>query len=101
MPVFRTTPQLGPQLEDWSLHWHWDPDAVDSSYRLGNKETGSDGHEYVLVKAGVSLAAGTDVLINETTWVATAGAGTYEVPPGLINGPVPLNGYFHARKLLV
>lgn len=96
--VFRTTPQLGPQLEDHSEKFYWDAGIEDVSYRLGNRETGSDGHEYILVQAGAALDAGDDVTINETTWVATAGSGGFEVPPG-ITGGVAADEYFHARKI--
>lgn len=95
--VFRTTPQLGPELEaKGPYHWDYQP-GVDVSYRLGNKETGSDGHEYIMVQAGGTLAAGAAVTINETTWVATAGAGGFTVPAGLTGG-VTAGNYFHARR---
>lgn len=98
MPVFRTSPQLGPGLEQHATQWHWDGLGIDCSPLVGNPELGSDGHYYVLVKAGAALAAGADVTINETTWVATAGAGGYEVPGG-ITGGVAINEYFWARTI--
>jgi hypothetical protein len=94
--VFRTSPQLGPELEMKAQKFHWDGDNVDVSYRLGNKEVGSDGHNYILVQAAGTLAANATVTINETTWVATAGAGGYTVPAGLTGGVVA-GDYFHAR----
>lgn|SRR5690349_4459390 len=96
--AFRITPSLGPDLEQHALQFYWDlnrPVTV-PSYPLGSKVIGSDGHDYVLVKAAANLAsAGTDVTINETTWVATAGAGTYETPVDSILA----DEYFHARKI--
>ena|SRR5690606_12575654 len=106
--AFRTTPQLGPQLNDaYAGLPYWDGalgisnEATDTepSYRLGNKETGNDGHEYVFVQAGAVLSPGDDVIIDESTWVATAGGsdGLWEVPDD-IGGDVPNGGYFHARR---
>jgi len=98
--VFRTTPQLGPDLEqfDTSYAGWFIPNGIDISPLPGNTEMGSDGHKYVLVKAAAALAtAGTDVTINETTWVATAGAGTYETPVAAI----PINAWFYARQIAI
>ena len=95
--AFRTTPNLGPDLEQFDTQWWYDPEGTVSPL-LGNPELGSDGHYYILVKAGAALAtAGTDVVINETTWVATAGAGTYETPVANI----PNGAYFYARRIAV
>jgi len=97
--VFRITPSLGPDLEQHALQFYWDLNSPDApSYPLGSKVIGSDGHEYVLVEAAANITpAGTDVTINETTWVATAGAGTYETPVDSI-----LAGeFYHARKILL
>jgi hypothetical protein len=93
--AFRTSPNLGPDLEQFDLNWWYDPDGTVSPL-LGNPELGSDGHYYVLVKAGAAFAtAGTDVTINETTWVATAGAGGFETPVAAI----PIDAYFYARSI--
>lgn len=93
--AFRTTPNLGPDLEQFDTQWWYDPTGTVSPL-TGNPELGSDGHYYVLVKAGAAFAtAGTDVTINETTWVATAGAGGYETPVANI----PINAYFYARSI--
>lgn len=93
--AFRTTPNLGPDIEQFSTQWWYD--IVGSVSPLpGNPELGSDGHYYVLVKAGAAFAtAGTDVTINETTWVATAGAGGFETPVAAI----PINAWFYARSI--
>lgn len=98
--VFRTTPQLGPEIESKAQKYHWDGENVDVSYRLGNKETGSDGHEYIMVQAGGTLAANATVTINETTWVATAGAGGFTVPAALTGGVVA-GDYFQARRTAI
>ncbi len=52
--AFRTTPNLGLQLDDVSdglPFWDSNPDLTEASYRLGNKELGSDGGEYWFVRA--------------------------------------------------
>lgn len=104
---FRTSPQLGPQLDDVFVGLpYWDLTGVqgvtdlvvsgvtEPSYRLGNRETGNDGHDYIWVKNGATaLAASAAVTINETTWVATAGAGGATAPAVA----VPAGAYFHAR----
>ncbi len=95
--VFRTTPQLGPGLEMADTKFHWDGENVDVSYRLGNTEVGSDGHDYTLVQAASTLAAEATFGINETTWATTTGS-THEVPAG-ITGGVTEGEYFHARKV--
>ena len=98
---FRITPSLGPDLHQSETQYYWDsvtdPTGVGApSYQPGSKVVGNDGHEYVFVKAAAALAAGTDVTINETTWVATAGAGAYEAPVA-----VAANEWFHARKIAI
>lgn len=94
--AYRITPSLGPDLEQHALQNYWDLGYTTPTYALGSKVIGSDGHEYVYVKAAANIAsAGTDVLINETTWVATAGAGTYETPVASILA----DEFFHARKI--
>lgn len=96
--AFRTTPNLGPDVEQFDTKWFYDlgQDAtLLNSPQLGNPELGSDGHYYVLVKAGAAIAsAGTAISINETTWVATAGAGGYVTPVANI----PINAFFYARS---
>lgn len=94
--AFRITPNLGPDIEQTDLDFWFDLTGVDSPLP-GAACVGSDGHKYVFVKAGGAAiaAAGTDVLINETTWIATAGAGTYETPIASI----PANAWFWARQI--
>ena len=60
---FRTTPQLGPQLDDvftglpyWDMAGVLDGTTVvqgisSPSYKLGNSEFGDDGREYIWVRA--------------------------------------------------
>lgn len=94
--AFRTTPNLGPDLEQFDTNYNgWMQPGAEITPLLGNPELGSDGHYYVLVKAGAALAtANTAITINETTWVATAGAGGYVTP---VAG-IPINAYFYARS---
>lgn len=107
---FRTTPQLGPQLDDvftgmpyWDLAGVYDGTTVVSgisspSYKLGNKEVGNDGHDYIWVQASANIAAaaapGTQIAITEPAFTAAAGSGGYYAPiAGVTSGQ-----YFHARK---
>lgn len=93
--AFRTSPNLGPDLEQFDTDFWFDLANIDVSPLPGNPELGSDGHYYVLVKAGAAFAsAGTAITINETTWVATAGAGGYVTPVAAI----PINAWFYARS---
>lgn len=93
--VFRITPNLGPDIEQFDTNFWFDPVGTVSP-RPGTAIFGSDGHKYVLVQAVAAVAsAGTDVTINETTWVATAGAGTYETPVASI----PIDAYYWARQI--
>lgn len=98
---FRITPSLGPGIRDSELQQYWDgvTDTAGTgkpSYQPGSKVTGSDGHEYVYVKAAANIAADTAVTINETTWVATAGAGTYKTLLAVL-----ANEWFHARAAAI
>lgn len=97
--AFRTSPSLGPQL-DQTGPYYWDSArAVTSepSYRLGNTEPGNDGHRYVHVLAGAALTAGARVNINETTWVATANASGTHMVPNELTGGVANGAPFQAR----
>ena len=91
--VFRITPSLGPDIEQVGPYY-WDlnnPAGV--SYQLGSRVNGSDGYEYVLVKAGSSdIAAATQVSLD-ADFVASAGSGGFYT-----TGAVPADAYFHARK---
>ncbi len=101
---FRTTPQLGPQLNEvFPTLPYWDALAgiTIPSYKPGNKEVGSDGHDYVWVQASAAIAAtpttGTQVILTETAtnMAAATGAGGYYTLPGLA---IPINGWTHVRK---
>lgn len=115
--VYRSTPQLGPALVDHEASFWFSPpstfsatisgtpysDAVDVSYALGNPEKGTDGHVYVLVKAGAALDAGDGVAIDEDTWIATSDESSpvFEVPADIEGGSVANGEYFHARRILL
>ena len=104
---FRTTPQLGPQLDDVFVGLpYWDlglgigtPTGVAPSYKLGNVEMGNDGGEYVWVQASALIAAtnttGTQVTVTFPAWTVATGAGGWYTPPGVA---VPSGAYFHARR---
>jgi len=93
--VFRITPSLGPDLEQFDTDFWFDLTGVDSPLP-GAAVLGSDGHKYVFAKAGAAIAtAGTDVIINETTWVAAVGAGTYETTVAAI----PINAWTWFRQI--
>lgn len=94
--AYRTTPNLGPDLDQFDTSYAgWMQPSIEITPELGNPELGSDGHYYVLVKAGAALnTAGTAITINETTWVATAGSGGYVTPVASI----PNGAYFYARS---
>lgn len=105
--VFRSTAQLGPGLEDVIAPnevWFDVPGKMTLiSPRLGDKEVGTDGHDYVLVRASAAIAAasgnGTQVTITEPAFTAAAGSGGWYAPNSIVapNG-VPINGFFWARK---
>jgi hypothetical protein len=100
---FRTTPQLGPQLDEtFTSLPYWDlalpnVSGVEPSYKLGNRESGDDGQAYVWVKASAAIDAtastGTQVTVT-STGTAAAGSGGWYAPVG----GVPINAYFHARS---
>lgn len=108
---FRTTPQLGPQLDDvfiglpyWDLTGLQDADGdivsgvTEPSYKLGNRESGNDGAVYIWVQASANIAAtattGTQVAITAPAYTAATGSGGWYSPPGVA---VPSGAYFHAR----
>lgn len=102
--AFRTTPNLGLQIDVVSAglpYWDSNPDLTEASYRLGNKELGSDGGEYWFVRASANIAAtattGTEVDLTFPAYtVATkAGAGGFFTPPGVA---IKEGDYFHVRR---
>lgn len=105
---FRTTPQLGPQLDeafvglpDWDSHLglSTEPTDVSASYKLGNKEIGSDGGEYFWCKASADIAGtattGTQVAITYPAYTVATGSGGFYTPP---NTAVKSGGYVHVRR---
>lgn len=106
--AFRTTPQLGPQLDDvYTGLPYWDlglgigsPGAgAAPSPKLGTRETGSDGHDYIWVQASAEIASasgnGTQVIVDEPAFTAAAGSGGWYAPPGVT---IADEQYFWARK---
>lgn len=106
--AFRTTPELGPQIDEvFTGVPYWDSQLglstaaadADPSYRLGTKEVGSDGHDYVFVKASADIAAtpatGTQVTVTEPGFTVATGAGGYYTPPGVA---ITTGQFLHVRK---
>ena len=100
--AFRTSPQLGPQLDDVFVglpYWDQHGALTEPSYRLGNRETGSDGHDYVWVRASADIAAasgsGTQIAVDEPGFTAAAGTGGFYAPADVA---IEAGTYFHARK---
>lgn len=106
--AYRTTPQLGPQLDDvFTGVPYWDmglgigtpANGGGPSPALGTRETGSDGHDYIWVQASDNIAAasgnGTQVTVDEPAFTAEAGSGGWYAPPGVA---IVDEQYFWARK---
>ena len=99
--VFRTTPSLGPDVEQAATAYYWDfgsttPAGVQlGSYQVGSRVSGSDGCDYLHVKAGGGIAANTQVAItSDGTFVATTGGTS-----GFYTVAAVLSGQFcHVRK---
>lgn len=99
---FRTTPQLGPQLNEvFAGLPYWDLIGVQGatpllppvsgvsspSYKLGNVETGSDGGSYMWVRVNGAIAAsgagatGLGVTLDPLTYnITTGGTDAYIKP---------------------
>lgn len=93
--AYAITPSLGVNLEVTGPKSYYDDNSSTPTPALGSKVVGSDGHTYVFVQAGAAIpAAATAVTINETTWVATAGAGAYATPVANVAD----DDYFWARS---
>lgn len=99
--AFRTTPQLGPQLDQVysGIPFYDGPGITSPSYQLGVVEKGSDGHDYVWVMASATITAasgnGTQVALTLPDGTAEAGSGGWYAPPDVALGE---GDYFHARK---
>lgn len=96
--AFRTTPQLGPQLEDiipaGEVWFDIPGKGTIFSPQLGVKEFGSDGRVYIAVVAGAALSAEAQLSIDDETWEATTGSDGYYVQ----GKNVPKGAFFWARK---
>jgi hypothetical protein len=108
---FRTTAQLGPQLDDvftglpyWDMTGVTKAGAVVSgvsspSYKLGNVEMGDDGREYYWVKASADIAAtattGTQVTMTVPAFTVATGAGGFYTP---VNTAIVSGQYFHVSR---
>lgn len=85
--VFRTTPQLGQQLDDVGANY-WDEltNITIPSPKPGNKELGSDGAEYWFVTASANIAStattGTQVTLTFPAFTVATGSGGFYTPPG-------------------
>ena len=109
MSGFRTTPNLGPALNTvypampfWDSHLGVSSGGVanaEASYRLGNKELGSDGGQYYWVKASADIAAtattGTQVTLTFPAYTVAPGAGGFYTP---VNTAITTGQYFHVRR---
>ena len=109
MSGFRTTHNLGPALDTvYPAMPFWDSQLgvssvgvanTEASYRLGNKEIGSDGGEYFWVKASADIAAtantGTQVTITFPAYTVATGAGGYYTP---VNTAILTGQFFHVRR---
>lgn len=107
--AFRTTPQLGPQIDIKYVDLpYWDlgmkagkaaTAVIDPSYRLGNTEFGSDGGEYVWVKASGTIAAtattGTQVVITVPAFTVATGTGGFYTEPGVAYAA---GDFMHVRR---
>lgn len=84
--AFRTTPQLGQQLDDVGTNY-WDELAgiTIPSPKPGNKEIGSDGAEYFYVTATAAISAtattGTQVALTYPDYTVATGSGGFYTPP--------------------
>lgn len=105
--AFRITPSLGPGLETVipaGRVWFDVPGLMSLiSPRLGTKQVGSDGKDYVLVQASADIAAaaapGTQVTVTEPAFTAASGAGGFYAPNSKIApSGVPVGAFFWARR---
>lgn len=108
---FRTTPQLGPQLDDvFTGLPYWDASGLTEagaviqgvsspSYKLGNTEFGSDGREYIWVQASADIAAtattGTQVVITVPAFTVATGSGGFYTP---VNTAIVSGQFFHVSR---
>lgn len=87
--VFRTTPSLGPDVEQkFAAPAFYDNSRVTApTPQLGTVIRGSDGGEYFWVQASANVAAtattGTQVDLTFATHSIATGSGGFYTPPGL------------------
>ena len=100
--VFRITPSLGLDVEQYTKKPYWDPAGItDMSQRPGDAVIGSDGHKYVLVKASAAITTSAAFSIDETDWTTTAGTG-WTLPALVVTeGGVVEDDFFYARSAVL
>lgn len=100
--VFRITPSLGLDVEQYTQKPYWDPPGItDMSQRPGDAVLGSDGHKYVLVQAAADITTSAAFGIDEATWETTTGSG-WELPAQVVDeGGVVEGDFFYARSVVL
>lgn len=101
---YNTSPNLGANFLDPEAQYFWDMigDRVGvaagaPSPQLGTKFCGSDGRDYLHVKATPAFAANARAAVNETTWAATAdAAGAWQAVTA-----VPAGAYVWLRRFVI
>lgn len=96
--AFRITPSLGPGLEtvikDGEVWFDIPGKGTLISPRLGSKVIGSDGRDYLLVQAGGSINASTQIAVSADFEATTGGSsGYYTQGTAVVDGD-----FFWARK---
>lgn len=99
--VFRITPSLGPDVEQViTAPAFYDGGNVTSpSYQLGSVVRGSDGGEYMFVKASANISGtadtGTRVILTYSDKTVATGSGDWYTPP---DTAVLKDQFLHVRK---
>lgn len=110
--AFRITPTLGPQIDEVfpTTGPYWDNQlagvsiggvTIEPSYKLGTVVRGSDGGEYLFVKASAIIAStantGTEVILTRVGdgYTAATGSGGWFTPPA---SAVANGEYVHVRR---
>lgn len=108
----RITPTLGPQIDEVfpTTGPYWDNQlagisingvTIEPSYKLGTVVRGSDGGEYLFVKASAIIAStattGTQVALTRVGdgYTAETGSGGWYTPPA---SALAANEYVHVRR---
>lgn len=98
---FRITPSLGPDLsQKFTAGAFYDSaGATAPSYQLGSVVRGSDGGEYMFVKASGTIAAtpttGTQVAVTYATKTVATGTGGWYTHPDVA---AAADDYIHVRR---